>query len=148
MIPHPFHLLIGLDRSDTKADLACLDTRSGRRWSQSLDTTPESLHDWMAQLRQDYPRARIAVCLEHPAVNLILFLETCPCITLVPVNPLTLQKFREAFVISRAKDDGKDAQFLVELLLTHQDKLTPWTPEDAQTRHLQQIGAPPPGRGR
>ena len=139
MPQHPFPLLIGLDRSDAKADLAYIDTRSGRRWSQTLDTAPERLHDWLAQLRQDYPRAKVALCVEQPATNVILFLESYAWITLFPINPITLQKFREAFVTSRAKDDGKDAQYLAELLLTHHDKLTPWTPEDAQTRRLQQL---------
>jgi transposase len=139
MTEHPFDLLIGLDRSDAKADLAYIDTRSGRRWSQTLDTQPERLHDWLAQLRQDYPQAKIALCLEQPAVNLILFLETYAWITLFPINPITLQKFREAFVTSRAKDDGKDALHLVELLLTHHDKLKLWAPQDAQTRRLQQL---------
>jgi len=139
MNQHPFPLLIGLDRSDAKADLYYIDTRSGRRWSQTLDTTPERLHDWLAQLRQDYPQAQVALCVEQPAINVLLFLETYTWVTLFPINPITLQKFREAFVTSRAKDDGKDAQYLAELLLTHHDKLKPWAPEDAQTRRLQQL---------
>lgn len=139
MIKHPFPLLIGLDRSDLKADLYYIDTRSGRRWSQTLDTTPERLHDWLAQLRQDYPKAQVALCVEQPAINVILFLETYAWVTLFPINPITLQKFREAFVTSRAKDDGKDAQYLAELLLTHHDKLKPWAPEDPHTRRLQQL---------
>ena len=139
MTEHPFDLLIGLDRSDTKADFAYIDTHSGRRWSQTLETDPEHLHDWLAQLRQDYPQAKIALCLEQPAVNIILFLETYSWITLFPINPITLQKFREAFVTSRAKDDGKDALYLVELLLTHHDKLKSWVPEDGLTRRLQQL---------
>ncbi|HXJ71480.1 MAG TPA: IS110 family transposase, partial [Candidatus Dormibacteraeota bacterium] len=51
------------------------------------------------------------------------------------------QKFRETFVTSRAKDDGKDAQYLAELLLNHPDKLKAWKPQDSQTRLLQQLVA-------
>ncbi len=126
MKPHAFDRLIGLDRSDTQADLSFIDPRAGRRWRQTLDTAPERLHDGLAQLRQEYPRARVALCVEQPALNRILFLETYAWITLFPINPLTLQKFREAFVTSRAKDDGQDAQYLAELLFTQPDKLTPW----------------------
>ncbi len=54
------------------------------------------------------------------------------------INPITLQKFREAFVTSRAKDDAKDAQYLAELLLTHHGQLKVWTPEDSVTRAVQQ----------
>jgi transposase len=137
--PHPLDLVIGLDRSDRKADLYSIDTRSGQTEKQIIHTSPEALRDWLAQLRQQHPSARIGICLEQPAASLILFLETYSWIRLYAINPITLQKFREAFVTSRAKDDGKDAQYLAELLLTHHDKLKPWQPDDCQTRQLQQL---------
>ena len=136
---HPFELVIGLDRSDRKADLHLIDARTGQTHKQTIATSPEALHDWLCQLRQQHPQGRIAICLEQPAANLILFLETYDWITLYAINPITLQKFRESFVTSRAKDDGKDAQYLAELLLTHHAKLKPWQPDDSQTRHLQQL---------
>jgi transposase len=136
---HPFDLVIGLDRSDRQADLYLIDPRSGKTGPQTIHTSPEALHAWLAQLRQETPKGRVAVCLEQPAASLILFLETYAWITLYAINPITLQKFREAFVTSRAKDDGKDAQYLAELLLTHHAKLKPWQPDDAQTRQLQQL---------
>jgi len=120
---HPYDLIIGLDRSDRKADLHRIETRSGQASSQTIQTSPEALHDWLARLRQEHPQARVAICLEQPAVSLILFLETYAWITLYAINPITLQKFREAFVTSRAKDDGKDARYLAQLLFTHHDKL-------------------------
>lgn len=136
---HPFDLVIGLDRSDRKADLFLIDTRSGKTEKRIITTSPEALRDWLFELRQQYPESRVAVCLEQPAANLILFLETYSWITLYAINPVTLQKFREAFVTSRAKDDGKDAQYLAELLLNHHHKLKPWQPDDSQTRQLQQL---------
>jgi transposase len=136
---HPFDLVIGLDRSDRKADLHHIDTHSGRQHRQTIVTSPEALHDWLAQLRQQYPQGRVAICLEQPAANLILFLEAYEWITLYAINPISLQKFRETFVTSRAKDDGKDAAYLAELLLTHHRKLKPWQPDDGQTRQLQQL---------
>jgi transposase len=136
---HPFDLLIGLDRADRKADLCYLQPATGRRWRQTLDTAPERLHDWLAQLRQEHPTARVALCLERPAGDLIPFLETYAWITLFAINPLTLQKFREAFVTSRAKDDTKDADYLADLLFSHHDKLQAWAPDDAPTRRLQQL---------
>ena len=136
---HPYDLVIGLDRSDRKADLHLIDTRTGNVQKQTVATSPEALHDWLVQLRRDHPQARVALCLEQPAANLIVFLETYSWITLYPINPISLQKFREAFVTSRAKDDGKDAQYLAELLLSHPDKLKAWQPDDSQTRQLQQL---------
>src|SRR5216117_3015165 len=136
---HPYDLVIGLDRSDRKADLHLIDTRTGTVQKQTVATSPEALHDWLAQLRQQQPQATVAICLEQPAANLIVFLESYSWITLYPINPISLQKFREAFVTSRAKDDGKDAQYLAELLLSHPDKLKAWQPDDSQTRQLQQL---------
>src|SRR6185437_2897581 len=68
----------------------------------------EALWEWLLELRQQYPAARVGLCLEQPAVHLIGFLESYPWITLHPINPITLQKYREAFVTSRAKDDTRD----------------------------------------
>jgi len=70
---HPFDLVIGLDRSDRKADLHLIDTRTGTVQKQTVATSPEALHDWLVQLRQDHPQARVAICLEQPAANLIVF---------------------------------------------------------------------------
>src|SRR6185503_8046430 len=136
---HPYDLVIGLDRSDRTADLHLIDTHTGKVQEQTVATSPEALHDWLAQLRQQQAQATVALCLEQPAANLIVFLETYSWINLYPINPISLQKFRETFVTSRAKDDGKDAQYLAELLLSHHDKLKPWQPDDSQTRQLQQL---------
>jgi hypothetical protein len=61
-------------------------------------------------------------------------MEAYQWITLLPINPITLQKYQESFVTSRAKDDTKNAEFLADLLYTHPDKLQPWAPEDSSTR--------------
>ena len=135
----PYDLVIGLDRSDRSADLHLIDTHTDQHRSQTIDTSPEALWEWLLHLREQYPQARVALCLEQPAVHLIPFLEAYAWVTLYPVNPITLQKYREAFVTSRAKDDTKDAYFLAELLLTHQAQLKPWAPEDSPTRAIQQL---------
>ena len=137
--PHPYDLVIGLDRSDRKADLHLIDTHTDQRRSATIDTAPEALWEWLLQLRQEHPQARVALCLEQPAVHLIAFLEAYEWICLYPINPITLQKYREAFVTSRAKDDSKDALYLAELLLSHHAKLKLWAPEDSQTRAVQQL---------
>jgi transposase len=137
--PHPHDLIIGLDRSDKKADLCLIDTATEQRRSEIINTAPEALWEWLLALRQQHPHARVAICLEQPAVHLMAFLEAYDWITLYPINPITLQKFREAFVTSRAKDDAKDADYLAELLLTHHAKLKAWAPQDSATRAVQQL---------
>lgn len=136
----PYDLIVGLDRSDKKADLCLIDVRTGQRRGVTIDTAPEALWEWLLHLRQQYPEARVGLCLEQPAVHLISFLEAYSWITLHPLNPLTLQKYREAFVTSRAKDDAQDAEYLADLLLSHHAKLPVWAPEDSATRAVQQLG--------
>lgn len=43
---HPYDLIIGLDRSDAKADLCLIDTHSGQRSRALIDTSPETLWEW------------------------------------------------------------------------------------------------------
>ncbi len=117
--PHPYDLVLGLDRSDQKADLCLIETATGQRRTAVVDTAPEALWEWLAELRQQHPDARVGLCLEQPAVHLISFLEAYAWITLHPINPITLQKYREAFVTSRAKDDTKDAEYLADLRLIY-----------------------------
>jgi transposase len=137
--PPPYDLVIGLDRSDKKADLCLIIMATGQRQNLVIDTAPEALWEWLAQLRQQHLQARVGLCLEQPAVHLISFLEAYAWITLHPINPITLQKYREAFVTSRAKDDTKDADYLADLLLNHHARLPVWAPEDSPTRALQQL---------
>jgi len=139
MTPTPYDLILGLDRADKKADLCLLDTKTGQRRTVVVDLAPEALGAWLAELRQQHPTARVGLCLEQPAVHLIPFLEAYDWITLHPINPITLQKYREAFVTSRAKDDTKDAEFLADLLLHHHAQLPVWAPQDSQTRAVQQL---------
>ena len=139
MTAAPYDLVIGLDRSDQKADLCIINTQTGQRRSVTIDTEPEALWEWLAQLRQQHPQTRVGLCLEQPAVHLVTFLEAYHWITLHPINPITLQKYREAFVTSRAKDDTQDAEYLADLLLNHPTKLPVWAPEDSATRAVQQL---------
>jgi len=137
--PCPYDLVIGLDRSDRKADLHFIDTHTGQQWTQTIATQPEALHDWLAELRQQHPTAKIGLCVEQPAGAIIPFLETYAWITVHAINPLTLLKYREAFVTSRAKDDAKDAYYQAELLWHHHTELPLWQPEDSATRKLQML---------
>ncbi len=51
---HPYGLVIGLDRSDRKADLSLIDTRTGQRRSQTIATSPEALWEWLLPSPRPY----------------------------------------------------------------------------------------------
>ena len=135
----PYNLVIGLDRSDQKADLHFLQTDHDREWTATIGTSPEALSAWHEQLQRDHPQARIGLVIEQPAGAILAFLEGLPGLTVHAINPVMLQKFREAFVLSRAKDDAKDAHYLAHLLAAHSERVPRWEPEDLQTRQLQQL---------
>lgn len=139
MEPVPFDIAIGLDRSDKTADLHLIQVKDAQAEHHRIETHPEALQGWVTELRTKYPGQRVAICVEQPANNLIVFLQGFEFITLYAINPITLQKFREAFVTSRAKSDAQDAFYLAKLLVTHHATLKAWAPDDAATRRLQRL---------
>lgn len=106
--------LVGIDWSDTKHDVCLLDCAAGRRESKVISHTPETFDQWASGLRQRFPGRKVAVCLEQSRGPLIYALMKYDFLTLYPINPQTLAKYREAFTPSRAKDDPGDAAHLVD----------------------------------
>ena len=135
-----FTLVIGLDRSDRKVDLCELLNGAATPRCSTVSTAPEALCAFFEAIRAAHPGERIGLCLEAPAGNLLAFFAAhTPWLEVYPVNPLTLKRFRETFVLSRANDDGKDALYLARLLQGHAQELRRWRAEDPQTAKLQQL---------
>lgn len=133
----PFAALIGIDWSDRKHDVCLVDAPTGSRELSVIVHTPEALNEWARALRARFNGAPVALCLEQSRGSLIYALLKYDFFVLYPVNPQTLSRFREAFTPSRAKNDPPDAEFLVELLVHHQERLRAWTPDDEKTRTRQ-----------
>jgi transposase len=87
-------------------------------------------------LRQRFCGQQIAVCLEQSRGPLIYFLLQYDFFSLYPINPATLAKYRQAFSTAGGKDDPSDADYLLDLLEHHRDRLRPWRPDDEKTRTL------------
>jgi transposase len=135
--PAHFAACIGLDWSDAKHDVCLVDTSTGEQELCVIRHQPEALDEWALALRTRFRGARIAVCLEQSRGPLIYALLKYDFLVLYPINPKTLARFREAFTPSRAKDDPRDAEYLVELLIHHRDRLKAWMPDSEKTRTLQ-----------
>ncbi len=133
----PFAALIGVDWSDRKHDLCLVDAATGKRELSVVAHTPEALNEWARSVRARFGGATVAVCLEQSRRSLIYALMKYDFLVLYPINPQTLSRFREAFTPSRAKNDPGDAEYLVELLIHHRDRLKAWLPDDERTRTLQ-----------
>ncbi|MCA1602177.1 MAG: IS110 family transposase [Acidobacteria bacterium] len=135
--PLQFAALIGIDWSDNKHDICLVDTATGAQELSVVKHTPEALNEWAQTLRARFGGAKVAVCLEQSRGPLIYALLKYDFLILYPINPKTLARFREAFTPSRAKDDPQDAEYLVELLIHHRERLKAWMPDDERTRTLQ-----------
>lgn len=131
-----FAAFVGIDWADQQHDLCLCDAAASRVERAKLKQTPEAISEWAAQLRSRYGGRSVAVCLEQSRGPLIYALLRYDFFTLFPVPPKTLAKYREAFAPSRAKDDPSDAALLLDLLVTHRDRLRPWRPDDERTRTL------------
>jgi transposase len=129
-------VLVGLDWADEKHDLWLWERASEQKTHQVLEQTPECLSAWLADMQSRYAGGRIAICLEQSKGALIYSLLGYDFLTLYPINPLTLAKYRQAFHPSRAKDDPTDAELLLDILRKHPEKLRVWQPDDVQTRTL------------
>jgi ribosomal protein S15P/S13E len=113
----------------------------GKQESLLLKHTPEELDAWATALRFRFGGRPIAVCLEPSRGPLIYALLTYDFWVLYPIHPTTLAKYREAFSPSRAKDAPRDADYRLERLVHHRDRLKAWRPDHAKTRTRQSLVA-------
>jgi len=131
-----FVAYIGIDWAD-KSHAICLQADGESRVKhQDIEHSPEALNKWVGELHQRFGDGPIAVCLEQSKGSLINFLICHDLFVLYPINPKTLARFREAFRPSGAKDDPGDAENLLNIIVSHRDKLTPWKPDDEVTRKI------------
>lgn len=128
--------LLGIDWAAEKHDVWLWDAATRESRHRVVDHTPEALSAWLCELQTQYSGKPVAVCLEQSRGALINALMGHAFLTLYPINPATLARYREAFSPSRAKDDPTDARLLAEILRLHRDKLSVWKPDDVQTRTL------------
>jgi transposase len=134
-----FAAFVGIDWGDLKHDV-CLQQASGDlRECSVIAHSPEAIERWALSLRERFAGGPIAVCLELTKGPLVHALQRHPFLVLFPINPTTLAKYREAFCVSGAKDDPTDAEFALELLLVHPEKLQVLRPQSAAMRTLEQL---------
>lgn len=134
-----FAAFVGIDWSDKKHDVCLVEAATGRKEFSVIKHNPQALQDWALQLRSRFPGKQVAVCLEQSRGPLLFALLQFDSLVLFPVHPKTLSSYREAFSPSRAKDDPTDAEYLVELVIHHRDRLKAWRADDEKTRTLRYL---------
>jgi transposase len=137
--PVPFAAFIGIDWADRKHDLCLSVAGSDKRERSVIEHRPAAIRAWADKLRERFGGAPIAVCLELSQGPIVSALLEHDFFVLFPVQPAALARYRSAFVTSRAKDDPTDAEFALELLLRHPEKLSPLESESVPMRSLRRL---------
>ena len=133
----PWAAFAALDWADRKHVWALRAADSDRVERGELENTPEAVEAWAAGLAQRFGGRPVAVALEQARGALMFMLTKYEHLVLYPVHPGALANFRAALFPSGAKDDPRDADLLLDLLVHHRDRLRPWQPDTVETRTLQ-----------
>ena len=129
--------LLGLDWGDTHHAFALWASATSQTEAGVLTHSAEELHRFLDQLRTRFGGQRVAVAVEASKGAIVAaLLEHASWLTIYPVHPSTSRRFSQAFVPSGAKDDGPDAQTLLEILRGHRHKLRALLPHDPETQRL------------
>ena len=126
---------IGIDWANRTHE-GVLRLADGQQERFTLDNQPERLHSWLGELRERFAGHTVVIAVEKTRSQLINILVQYSFVQLYLVNPGSVAKYREAFAPSGAKDDPGDAELILTMVFKHADQLTPWKPDDAQTRLL------------
>jgi transposase len=138
-LSHPsFTAFVGIDWVDKKHDICIQAADSPKREFSVIPHQVESINDWAQSLIQRFG-SPIAVAVELSKGPIVYALQKFDSFVIYPINPSILAKYREAFTPSRAKDDPTDAEFAIDLLLRHPERLKPLQPQSLEMRTLSSL---------
>jgi hypothetical protein len=124
-----FVAFVGIDWADQKHVWCLQPANSTKREGGELEHKPEVVEAWVSELCQRFGHGAIAVAVEQVKGALVYMLGKYECLHLYPVPSTMSASMRQALYPSGAKDDPRDADLLLDLLLQHRDKLRRLTPE-------------------
>jgi len=130
---------VGLDWGSEKHSVAIKANGSCEIERYVLKQTPEELHGWVIRLRDRFGGLPVAVAIEQTKGAVIHALLGYDFLHIFRINPKSLADYRKAFSPGGAKDDPTDAEYLLEWVELHRNRIKPWVPDDAQTRALQKL---------
>ena len=131
-----FAAFVGIDWADQKHVWGLQAVGSEKRESGELEHTPEAVEAWVGQLCQRFGNRPIAVAVEQLRGALVYMLARSEPLHLFPVPPTMSASMRKALYPSGSKDDPRDADLLLDLLMQASRQAAPLV-----ARH----GSDPPG---
>jgi transposase len=135
-----FVAFLGLDWADQQHVVHLQKAGSNSRERFPLNQTPEALQSWIQDLRSRFGGRPVAIAVEQSRGALIYALMHVEFLHIYPVNPVMIAKLRQAFHPSGAKDDPRDADLLLDVLMSHRHHLRILVPDDVLTRSIQLLG--------
>jgi hypothetical protein len=130
---------VGIDWANATHDGCLQAAGSAQRECFQLAPTPEAIDAWGTTLRLRLHGHPVALCLALNTGPWGFALRTDDFLGLVPIHPLTLARYREAFTPNRAQEAPSDAALQRALLRTHRAKLQPRHPPSPPLRALAQL---------
>lgn len=127
---------VALDWGSQKHAWILQPAGGGKRDEGYVDSTPEAMAVWAADLNRRFGGQPVAVALEQKRGSVVNLLLPYAHLVLFPVPASMSSSYRKTFVPSGAKDDPGDAGWILDLLLRHRDRLRRLEPDDANTRLL------------
>ena len=134
-----FVAYVGIDWADQKHVWCLQAAGSTERESGELEQRPETVEAWVGELCRRFGPGPIAVAVEQVKGALVCMLRKYECLHLFPVPSTMSAAMRKALYPSGAKDDPRDAELLLNLLLQHRDRLRHLQPDNEETRRVQNL---------
>ena len=134
-----FVAFVGIDWADQKHAWCLQAAGSTQREFGELQQTPETVEAWVGELCRRFGAGPIAVAVEQVKGALVCMLRKYECLHLFPVPSTMSAAMRKALYPSGAKDDPRDADLLLDLLVQHRDRLRHLQPDNEGTRRVQNL---------
>ena len=140
MLPEPeFVAFVGIDWADQKHAWCLQAAGSTQREFGELVQKPETVEAWVGELCRRFGAGPIAVAVEQVKGALVCMLRKYECLHLFPVPSTMSAAMRKALYPSGAKNDPRDADLLLDLLVLHRDRLRHLQPDNEETRRVQNL---------
>jgi transposase len=126
---------VGVDWGD-KQHAYMIKSREGTKKAGTFSSSPEEVHRWARELREQFPSGTIVVAVEQGQWSLIYGLMAYEFLAIVPLNPRASKAYRTSLRLSGASTDPSDAALICDFVFKHLDELGVWRPDDVQTRKI------------
>lgn len=124
-----FSVYVGVDWGAESHQVCVLDADGKTRGEETIAHRGDAVHDLCQRLLGLAPAGQVAVALESPASPVTESLLECG-LTVFSVNPKQLDRFRDRYYPSGAKDDRRDSFVLATSLRTDQRCFRRLDPQD------------------